>query len=85
MIPNDQFFTHETLSKREQKRLWLPVTYYYQLENIGQLLGLTVIQAAGKFGELTIPEYVCAQEDKKLMFNPNLGAWLEGDCNNVIG
>ncbi|WP_028573527.1 type I-F CRISPR-associated helicase Cas3f [Desulfonatronovibrio hydrogenovorans] len=77
-------FQHVGLSWKEKKRLWLPVNYYSQLEDIGQELGLTVNQAATKFGEISVPDYMLEAGQKALKFNPDLGLWQEKDFGSLF-
>ncbi|PTN35181.1 type I-F CRISPR-associated helicase Cas3f [Desulfonatronum sp. SC1] len=83
-ISSNYDFQHVDLSWQEKKRLWLPATYYSQLEDIGRELGLTVNQAAARFGEISVPEYMLEAGQKALYFNPDLGLWQERNLERLF-
>ncbi len=83
-ISSDRDFLHEELSEQEKCRLWLPVVYYYQLEDLGRDMGLSVNQAAARFGEISVPEYMLEPGQTAIKFNPDLGLWQEKDFGNLF-
>lgn len=84
-ISADQYFKHANLGRKEKARLWLPVTYYYQLEDIGSEMGITVDEAAGRFGEMTVPDYMLEAGQANIQFNPDLGLWQEKNLKELFG
>jgi CRISPR-associated endonuclease/helicase Cas3 len=84
-VSSDQDFQHESLSRNEKVRLWSPVVYYYQLENIGRYTKLSINQAAARFGEISVPNYMLEPGQKKIKFNPDLGLWQERDFGKLFG
>ena len=83
-ISADREFQHEDLYESDKKRLWLPVEYYEQLEDIGGEKGMTVNQAAARFGEVSVPEYMLELGQGWLKFNPNIGLWQKQDLANLF-
>ncbi len=84
-ISSDQDFQQEKLTENEKSRLWLSVVYYYQLEDIGRSMGLSVNQAAARFGEISVPDYMLEPGQAGIKFNPDLGLWQEKDFGNLFG
>jgi CRISPR-associated endonuclease/helicase Cas3 len=85
LISKDHRFIHAILNDREKNRLWFSESYHTQLETIGDFFQLTTIQAAKKFGGISFPEYVYYSVEKKIMFNPSLGAWQEKNLDGIFG
>lgn len=84
MHPCDEWVDHVFLPAQEEKRLWMPVEYVNQLEAIGEKLDLTIMQAARRFGEIGVPDYISEPGGTRPKFNPHLGLWQDKDFGNLF-
>ncbi len=84
MLPWNKWVVFEELNTRERKRLWNPVQYVYQLEEIGSDLDLTLDQSARRFGEISVPQEWGNAVDGKVKFHPDLGLWKDKDLGQLF-
>ncbi len=84
MSEKNKWVHHETLNIENYQRLWLPVNYAEQLENIGKTQDITVTEAGKRYGSISVPlNWLENSENKIFKFNPDLGLWEDKGLNFI--
>jgi CRISPR-associated endonuclease/helicase Cas3 len=80
----DEWVAHTELSALEEKRLWNPVKYVHQLEEIAEPMNSGMLRAAKRFGEIGVPDYMREPGAAQAYFNVHLGLWQKKDLGTLF-
>ena len=85
MSEKNKWLQHEKLNVAEHRRLWLPVSYIEQLEDVRRNMDITVREAGKRYGVISVPlNWLDDFGEKIFKFNPNLGLWKEKNFKNIM-